>query len=349
MSTGALRARALALALVLGGLAGLFAWRAGSEGGGGRGGEAPSTALGRMPAERVPEARARLARLLEGLRSLQEADGAFALEAPSDRPSLPEPEVKRAGAAGLAAWAFVEAATLGVGLSEGLAARDRTLAYLVSRQQADGSLGRLPPSPLGIVDRGPEVTALNAALLACASSKEAAQALLVGRATRTLAPLLAKGELRDGWPRALTAMAVDALVRAGRGEGLGREPRKALALGTTRADPDCGDYRLAEAIVRSMRGETLTEDPYPEAVLAACLTRETPVWSGQTTDVRSWLLQAWLAARSPQGPAWFEAALAALEEALGPAGLVPGGIYADRVTQSACAALVICLGLRPQP
>ncbi len=351
MSTGALRARALALALVLGGLAGLFAWRAG-----GRGGEAPGeapgevlgAAPGRLSAERVSEARERLARLLEGLRSLQEADGAFALEAPADRPSLPEPEVKRAGAAGLAAWAFVDAAKLGVGLPEGLGARDRALAYLVARQQADGSLGRLPPGPLGIVDRGPEVTALNAALLACASSKEAAQALLVGRATRALAPLLAKGELRDGWPRALTAMAVDAIVGAGRGEGLGREPRKALALGATREEPDCGDYRLAEAIVRSMRGETLTEDPYPEAVLSACLTRETPVWSGQTTDLRSWLLQAWLAARSPQGPAWFAAALDALEEALGPAGLVPGGIYADRVTQSACAALVICFGLRPQ-
>ena len=342
MSVGALRAPALALALVLGGLAGLFAWR------GGRGGEAPSAAQGLFPAERVPEARARLARLLEGLRSLQEADGAFALDARADRPSLPEPEVKRTAAAGLAAWAFVEAAALGVNPPEVAVARERLLGYLVARQQPDGSLGRMPPSPLGIVDRGPEVTALAAALLACSASKDPAHALLVGRATRALAPLLAKGGLRDGWQRALTAMALDALVRNGRGEGLGREPRKALALGTTRTDPDCGDYRLAEAIVRSMRGETLTGDLYPEAVLGACITRETPMWSGQTTDLQSWLMQAWLAARSRQGPAWFGAVLGPLEEGLGLAGIVPGGIYADRVTQSACAALVLCLGLRSQ-
>lgn len=337
MSARARAAALLAVALALGGVAALFAQRYGRR--------EPTPAC--FAHAQVPAARALLVRLLEGLAGVQDPDGGFALEAPDQRPSAPEPEVKRTAAAALAAWALAEGVELGVASARAEAALGRARDYVSHRQGADGSLGRMPPSPLGATDRGPEVTALCGAVLAFVPSQDPAHALVVGRALRALAPVLGAG-LRDGWQRALAAMAIDAAAEAGRAGGLGLEPRLALPLGALQAQPDCGDYRLAEAIVRVLRREPARGDLYPEAVLGACLGREPLTWSGQTTDVTSWLLQAWLARRTRQAQPWFAAALEPLEAGVGPEGLVPGSIYAGRVHQSAAAALVIAQGLRTQ-
>jgi hypothetical protein len=148
--------------------------------------------------------------------------------------------------------------------------------------------------------------------------------------------------------RALVAMAIDALLKAGRTGDLGPQPHLLLPMLEAAPDPDCGDFRVAEAVVRTLRGEPARGDAFPEAVMRACLGGEPPSWNGQATDTGSWLMQAWLAARSRAAPTWFAALLTAVEEALGPQGWVPGGMYADRVAQTACAALAVIQGLDAQ-
>jgi hypothetical protein len=73
-----LRAPALAAAVLLAGVAGVFAWRYGVVTG-----RAGSGAFG---VEHAPRARALLTRLLDGLAAIQDPDGGFALDRPADRP-----------------------------------------------------------------------------------------------------------------------------------------------------------------------------------------------------------------------------------------------------------------------
>jgi hypothetical protein len=149
-----------------------------------------------------------------------------------------------------------------------------------------------------------------------------------------------------GWPRALAALAADTLVREGRADLLTRPVTALVHETTTDADRiDCGDFRLAEAISRRIRapgaGSGLGVD-----ILAACLSDpERPRWTGESSDLQSWYMQAWLAARLPGGRAWFPRVLPAIEEGLEPLGRLPGGVYADPVTQNACAVLALAEGL----
>lgn len=335
---------AFALALGLGSAWGAWrAWR----------GPEPAQVDGAFADGDGNRARALLTRLVAGLAALQEADGGFAPWAPADRPSLPEPEVQRTASTALAAWALVEAARQGVRLAGGdlAAVRDRALAHLALRQGAppgDGSLGRMPRNPLGAApDRRAEVTALGAAVIAWSRDDPRRDALLLTKAARMLGQEVRVG-VRNGWMRALVAMAIDALLRAGRTGDLGPQPQLLLPMLDAGPDPDCGDFRVAEAMVRTLRGEPARGDAYPDAVLRACTGSEPPTWNGQASDTASWLMQAWLAARSRGAAPWFAALLTAVDEALGPQGWVPGGMYADRVAQTACAALAICQGLDAQ-
>lgn len=347
MNPRIVRRAALGLALALGvgvGGAAVRAWR----------GSGPPAATVGFGAEAQPRARAVLARLVAGLVSLQEADGGFALYAPADRPNPPDPEVLRTASSALAAWALVEAVRLDVRLpgADLRGARDRALDHLVQRQApppSDGALGRSPRNPLGAApDRGPEVTALAAATAAWARRGDVRYGVPLSRAARVLGSEVRAG-LRDGWMRGLVALSVDALLSAGAGLDLGPEPRSLLPLGEARSEPDCGDFRVAEAVVRMLRGEPERGDLYPEKVVGVCAEREPPTWSGQATDLGSWLMQAWLAARSLEARPWFARLLEPLDEALGSRAFVPGGNYADRVAQTACGVLAIAQGLRPEP
>lgn len=348
MTPAAARRASLLVALALGGAAGFAAWRSGRP--------APRAAAPALAGSFSPEdaerARRLLGSLLSGLASLQEPDGGFLLWDVSDRPSSPEPEIRRTASSALAAWALVAAAARPEAAERPwtLSARDRVLAYLLGRQKEvqGGGFGAMPPNPLGAVDAGPEVTALAAGALSLAGTRDPAHAVGAGQAARRLAQV-ATGPVRDGWMRALLAMAIDGLLASGRQADLGARGRTLLPLGNAPVEPDCGDYRLAEAIVRTLRGAPATGDLFPEQVLSVCLTAEPPAWNGQGSDLASWLMQAWLAARSRQARPWFAAVLPALEEAVRPDGLVPQSVYADRVAQTACAVLVLLEGLGSTP
>jgi hypothetical protein len=299
----------------------------------------------------APAARALLARLAAGLAEIQEIDGGFATWAEADRPSPPEPEVTRTASSALATWALGEAVALGAD-EDGtlLRARDRAVAYLLAAQGRDaaGGFGRMPLNPLQAPNRGPQVTATAAGVAALVTADPRRHAVAITKAARALGTEIRAG-LWKGWMRASVAMAIDALLAAGRTGDLGPQPRTLLPKGEERDLPDCGDFRVGEAIVRVLRGEPERGDEYPERVLGACLEAEPPLWSGEATDVAAWFMQGWLAARSPRAPDWFSKVLEPLEEARGSGDLVPGGLYADRVAQTACAILVLAQGLRPQP
>jgi hypothetical protein len=192
------------------------------------------------------------------------------------------------------------------------------------------------------------VAAVAAGLLALTADGAPKHALPIARATRALTSDVAKG-LRKGWMRAAPAMAIDALLAAGRTADFGPQPRRLLPLGEERDVPDCGDYRVGEAIVRVLRGEAATGDAFPARVVRACLTGEPLAWNGENTDLIGWLMQAWLALRSPGAPGWYAHVLGPLAEAAGPGDVVPTGLYSDRVAQTACAIVILAWGLEPQP
>lgn len=341
MSPAAYRRLGFCLALVLGLGTAWGAWRALAR---------PVPVIG---AEREPAARALMGRLTAGLLTLQEPDGGFTLAAPADRPKTPEPEVVRTASSALAAWALALAARLEVGPGDGgqaARARDNAVGYLLAQQARDGTggFGRMPPNPLGAMDRGPQVTAVAVGLIALAVDDPRRHAIPIARAARALGVDATMG-LRKGWMRAAPAMAIDALLAAGRTGDFGPQPRLLLPLGEERDAPDCGDYRVGEAIVRVLRGEATVGDTFPARVLKACVGGEPLAWNGEASDVVGWLMQAWLALRSPGAPGWYARVLPPLTEALGPGDVVPLGLYSDRVAQTASAIVILAWALQPQP
>jgi hypothetical protein len=106
---------------------------------------------------------------------------------------------------------------------------------------------------------------------------------------------------------------------------------------------------VAEAIARWVRAGP-AGDPLAPRILAACVEDpEHPRWAGESTPVDSWFLQSWLAARLPGGEEWFRRVLAGLDKALAGAERLPESVYADVVTQNACAVLALCEGLSVPP
>jgi hypothetical protein len=278
----------------------------------------------------------------------QRADGGF-----DPWPDDPRrPEVQRTRATALAAAALVEALRLappGPSPEALRAARDRALDHLLARQEEGGGFGIMPIGPIGRPDRWPGVETLLAAVHAFVRAERPGDGVALDRAVRALAREAA-GSLRNGWVRALGAMTVDALVRANRAGALGLAPRNLIKAEEGAVPRDCSDWRLAEAMVRLLR-DAGPGDPFPAAVLEACLA-ESLAWTHQFSDLQSWWMQAWLAARHPGGERWLRAALDPLEEAMGPEGRVPEGIYADGVIQTAGAVLVLAEALgagRPPP
>ena len=334
----------LAAALLLGGLAAAFAWRA-LQGG-------PPAAPGAVERPDRERARRLLAQLGGGLAGLQERDGGFSLWAREERTAVGEPEVVRTAASALAAWALVEAESAGPERAGSALtdARGRALAYLLARQSGDErqGFGRLAPNPLGGVDRGPELTALCAGALALLRTRESAFAVPGGKAARALAAALREGP-PAGWLRGVCALALDGLLALGRAGDLGRRPQELLPVTDPPPAAQCSDFRLAEALVRQLRAARGLPDAYPAEVLRTCIEDEPPLWNAQATDTRSWLLMSALAVRAAAGARWHAAALDAIEEGLTPAGLVPGSLYTDRVSMTACALLVVAQSLAGAP
>jgi hypothetical protein len=121
-----------------------------------------------------------------------------------------------------------------------------------------------------------------------------------------------------------------------------------IQAGTPPERVDCGDPRVSGAFA------TVALDPaaapgWPSQVLAACSKPEFLAWDGPKTDLFTWALSAWLAARVPGGDAWFEKALPLLEKAPDEGGVVRGMEYGEPVTRTACALLVLFEGWEKAP
>ncbi|MHC5010547.1 MAG: hypothetical protein ACYTG6_06275 [Planctomycetota bacterium] len=280
-------------------------------------------------------------RLVEGLLSLQGEDGAFD-PYPDDEG---QPEVRRTGSHALAAAALARARQVGVqeqvpGLQ---AALDRALDVLCSRQQPGGGFGSMPR---GARNPWPGVDATSGGVLALAIAGRPGDESTLRGAVGALARA-STYKLRDGWTRALAAIAFVTLEEEGRGPLITAPVAELVRIDEESDRIDCTDYRLAEAIAR--RALALA-GAYPDRVLSACAA-EPQAWSGESSDLQSWWLQAWLAARSEGGAAWFGTMLPSLEEAESspPKGRIPQGWYADGIAQTACAILCLAEGLRGIP
>jgi hypothetical protein len=282
-----------------------------------------------------------LVRLTRGLLDLQGADGSF--DAFPTEPDLPE--VVRTVPHALACAALARADALGVAraIPELPASVARGLDILVGRQKPGGGFGGLAPSA---GNPWPGVDAASAATLAFAIAGRPCDRTVLAGALSAVERAAAY-ELRDGWTRALAALALHAACSPDAEGRPGRDATSLLAVDAGEPGPEagCRDEQVAEAIVRAARG---LPGPYADDVAAACLA-ERPVWLGERSDVQAWWMQAWLVARDPGREAYFTALAEALEEALEgpPKGQVGGSWYADGVSQAACAVLAVAESVGP--
>ena len=166
----------------------------------------------------------------------------------------------------------------------------------------------------------------------------------------------ARGGLRNGWTRSLAAITVDRVFALQKNQ-IFREKDGRLVRGRDPGERrDTGDWRVAEAIVRLVMlagRDASAVDPYPGEIIAACLASP-PRWNGQSSDVQSWWMRAWLMARASDSGDWYPDLLQALrDEALlqgdRTLNLIPGGNYADTLLQTACAVFALVEGIGAQP
>lgn len=281
----------------------------------------------------------RLARFAQVLVSLQGADGAFDPE--PDAPDLPEVLKTFPHALATAALARVQALGLAPEVPGLAAARDHALDVLRARQKPGGGFGGLPPSA---GNRWPGVNAIAGAVLAFSLAERPADVEALRGALAALERSAAY-ELREGWTRGVVALALHTARARGALALLGRDPIGLLGVGEPDDAAGCRDEQVAEAVVRELRGLART---FGDAVVAACVEKD-PVWLGERSDVQAWWMQAFLAARSPEGAPWLQTHREALEEALelAPRGRVGGGWYGDEITRTACAVLGLAEGVAP--
>ena len=307
--------------------------------------------VGRFGPTHAGHARALLARLGQGMLACQEDDGGF--RADKEPSSQHNDDAERVAASALAATALAQMVELGIdveGLRPGLA---RARAFLRSRQTERGAV-------LGVVAGAlrlqVEATAGAAFAWLLARKDEDAKALRdAGAALRRMG----KEGFENGYPRALVAMFAERVAKQRREAiVLEGQPRDLVRWREQKVLPSEGgfelwDSSLAEAIARTTLGQmTRTQgaiDPFPLRVLKAVLATE-PDWSGASSDVQGWWLQAWVVARSRLGQDWFRALLEVLSEWTDEeTGLVPDSYYASAVVQSAAGAMAIAEGLLAEP
>jgi hypothetical protein len=297
-----------------------------------------------IPADRLDRARDLVVRLARALLGLQREDGSFD-RAPGGED--PDPEVRRAASDAIATAALARARAMGVRV-EGLeAALARAIDRLKARQ-ATARGGAFAAMETGLrADPKPalEATAAGCMALAIAHRPEDDTSLRAGLGS--LQRAVAYGAFQ-GWTRGLTTVAIDAVFAEGLGAGFGKPVRDLVTEGPIDR-LDCGDFRVAEAIARWVRAGP-GGDPLAPRILAACVeSPEHPRWAGESTPLDSWFLQSWLAARLPGGGEWFRRAIDGLERGLAGAERLPESVYADVVTQNACALLALAEGLRAPP
>ncbi len=279
-------------------------------------------------------------RLAAGLLSLRRPKGDFStrdddlFEDPTDRT-----EATALGTAGLAvAWRLGSRVA---GLEEALRA---TKDGLGKRQARAGGF-----SSSGKPGRGRAVSALSSAILALSIAGDPADGPRLDRAAQTLADLCGLGPLPAGWVQGVAARAFSELAQGGRIAYLGTPPYQAIPSRDVGEVRDARDPRVSEAVAQAIRVALGgPRSRLPDEILAR-VRAEVPEWTGPQTDLYSWVLQAWLAARCAGGPAWFASVLGPLEKAVGPDGVIPGDFYGYPVSRTAGALLILWEGWELRP
>jgi hypothetical protein len=271
-------------------------------------------------------------RLAAGLLSLREADGGWLprRQDPSVEP-VHEAEATAFGLVGLAA-----AVRLGSKDPEVPAAIATARAWLRAQQHPDGGFGGTARG-----GRAMGILAVSTAILGWVLAGDPADADVIEAAAGRLAHEVSLGPLPAGWTRGVATMAILALASTGRASAFGADPLAAEVTRDLPAVRDTRDPRVAEALVRVLRGGA--RDAFPHEILEK-IAEAKAVWADDRTDLYSWVLRAWLASRVDGGDPWFVAVLPELEKAPGPDGVVPGEFYGFPVSRTSCALLILLEG-----
>jgi len=278
-------------------------------------------------------------RLVLGLLSLRTADGDW-----SPRPIAVDVDpLERREVTALAVAALAAARRMGSPvpeLDEAVLSGKAELFRL--RRQGRGS-----EAPVVNANRNLAIRGLGCAILAMSLAEDPADVVRWRDAVDTLLRLTEPGPPLAGWAHGVAVRAFGELLESGRGDLLGPDPRSKVPVREPQSQRDCHDPRVAAALAAVFRqgAESAAAVPLPSEILAACLDGRLE-WGGDQTDLGSWLLRAWLAARVPGGAAWFRQALPLLEAAPDGAGIIQGNFYGDPSSRTACALLVLYEGSR---
>ena len=205
--------------------------------------------------------------------------------------------------------------------------------------------GRGSEAPVVNPSRNLSIRGMACAILAMSLAADPGDVAKWPLAVDTLLRLTEPGPPVAGWAHGVAARAYGEILESGRGALLGPDPRSKVPLRVAQSQRDCHDPRVAAALASVFRGAYDPAGAAPPEILGVCL--ESPLeWGGEQTDLRSWLMRAWLAARLPGGDRWFQQALPLLEGAVDPSGVIPGAYYGDPPSRTACALLILCEGER---
>jgi hypothetical protein len=228
------------------------------------------------------------------------------------------------------------------GLEEALA---KAKAILTNRQAGTGTVSSSVKP-----DRARTDATLAAGILALAWGDDPADAARLDLAAAALGAELRIGAMSKGWARGIATRAVVELQALGRDAALG-----APALSLVQVDPEptfvtsCGDRQVSDAYARLVAGKPDAAERAGK-ILRSCLDPEMLAWADEKTDVVSWILQAWFAARAEGGDVWFERVLPLLEKAPNPAtGVVEGTYYGDPVARTAGVLWILLEGWEAPP
>lgn len=303
-------------------------------------GTPPTTEPFLFPADargRVDALRDRLAR---GLLSLQQPGGGF----PARSDTVEVDPLDRAEATAIGFAGLVVAQRLGSrveGLADGVTRARRTLTQLQS-QSGQFGVSRRPR-------RGVGVSAVATGVIALCLAGDRADEPYLESAAKALVFQAQMGTLPSGWVQGVAARALAQLVESGRRAWLGADPVSVLPSQAIELSRRVTDSHVAQALVLEIQTR-LGAPPVdlPKAVLRRLLDAP-PTWTGLESDVGSWVLQAWLAARLPEGPGWFAGALTELEKAPAETGVIEGDYYGHPVSRTAGALLVLWEGGGKRP
>ncbi len=206
--------------------------------------------------------------------------------------------------------------------------------------------GKGSEAPVVNPSRNLSIRGMACAVIAMSLAADPADAARWPLAVDTLLRLTEPGPPVGGWAHGVAARAFGEILESGRGRLLGPEPRTKVPVRVAQSQRDCHDPRVASALAAVFRGGYDPAGASPSEVLSACL--DAPLeWGGEQTDLRSWLMRAWLARRLPGGDRWFAEALPLLEGAVDTSGVIPGSFYGDPASRTACALLILYEGARP--